>query len=384
MGTGVPPGLQNQSPRRSRRRGVGSIPTRFRHILSGVTSPSSIRLPVGERPAFIAIPLIAIPLLGILRSFHESTPHLPFVPGPFGSLLFVATLALGALHAVQRQQNRDLMPDIERGPGLTIAMTLPILVVALAEKWVAIDLLSGAYGWIDARVTTPARADAIYRLWTGLAMAGTALALHRVLRQSARKIERLVVPRRVTEAIIVFVPAAAGAALLVVALPVWIGGVRTGVRDVPLDTLALIGIAQVVRATAEEIFFRGLLQTALMRLLWQAGVPQGRLAAGIAVVVVSTGFTLEHVDPGLAFGEQIGSLVWVFSMSVLLGVLLEASRNLYLVIAAHALVNLVLAGVVPMPLSPEGQLLIDPEAPALLALVFMFVGLVVSHRRRGF
>jgi membrane protease YdiL (CAAX protease family) len=215
-------------------------------------------------------------------------------------------------------------------------------------------------------------------------MAGTALALHRVLRQSARKIERLVVPRRVTETIIVFVPAAVGAALLVVALPVWIGGVRTGVRDVPLDTLALIGIAQVVRATAEEIFFRGLLQTALMRLLWQAGVPQGRVAAGIAVVVVSTGFALEHVDPGLALGEQLGSLVWVFSMSVLLGVLLEASRNLYLVIAAHALVNLVLAGVVPMPLSPEGRLLIDPEAPALLALVFMFVGLVVSHRRRGF
>ncbi|RMF72206.1 MAG: hypothetical protein D6738_11925 [Acidobacteria bacterium] len=74
----------------------------------------------------------------------------------------------------------------------------------------------------------------------------------------------------------------------------------------------------------------------------------------------------------------------MFGMSCVFGVLLESSRNLYLVGGAHATVNLILAGLLPTPVTAEGLVAVPPGVPATIFVALLFVGIVVMHRRRGF
>jgi membrane protease YdiL (CAAX protease family) len=331
----------------------------------------------------VLIPLLALPLLGVLRSVHEHVPRLPLLPAPTDSLLFWAVVFMAALHVHHRRRDRDLMPDIERGPGLEVGMIVPILLVAVAEKWASIELLEGSYAWIDAHVRAPLLADALYRLWSGLALLGVALALIRIPRQAARKLERLVLLSRLREAVGP-VAAAALASAALVTVPALLADVPVRVRPGPEGAVAAMIGAQVVRGAAEELFFRGLLQTTLVRLLWQAGLPEGRTARLLAIGSVSLGFTLEHVDPAASLFAQRGELLWVFAISAVFGLLLEVSRNLYLVALTHTIVNLLLAWVLPLPVAESGGPLVPPAAPAVLFMMLLFVGVAIAHRKRGF
>ena len=332
----------------------------------------------------VLIPLAAIPLFGVLRTFHQQTPRIPGL-GPFwGSLLLWAALGLLALHLVQRRRGEDIMPDIERGPGLSVGMIVPLLVVVVIEKWVSADVLPVMFGLLPSWGPTPKLADAAYRLAGGLALGLVALAVYRVPRQVARKLEQRTLLSRVPSAVGLVLASAVATGLLFAGLPSLLGGLQLAVAGPDTRTWSLMAAAQVVRGASEELFFRGLLQTTLLRLLWQAGLPEGRLARVIAIGTVSLGFTIEHIDPAQPLARQASLLLWVLAMSCVFGVLLESSRNLFLAMGAHAMVNLLVGGLLPVPVTAEGTLAVPAGVPATIFVMLLFVGIVVMHRRRGF
>ncbi len=332
----------------------------------------------------VLIPLAAIPLFGVLRTFHAQTPRLPWLGDFGGSLLLWAALGLLALHLVQRRRGLDLMPDIETGAGLSVGMIVPLLVVVVIEKWVSADVLPFAFDLLPSWGPTPKLADAAYRLASGLALGIVALAVYRIPRQVARKLEQRTLLSRLPAATGLVLGSAIVTGLLFAGLPTLLGGLQLAVAGPDTRTWSTMAAAQVVRGVTEELFFRGLLQTTLLRLLWQAGMSQGRLARVVAVGTVSLGFTIEHVDPSQPLARQASLLLWVFAMSCVFGVLLESSRNLWLVMAAHATVNLMVGGLLPVPVTAEGTLAVPPGVPATIFVMLLFVGIVVLHRRRGF
>ncbi len=311
---------------------------------------------------------------GGLRTFHHGTPRGPQLLGPFGDLLFVGFAGLLSLHLVQRRRGLDLLP---RGaaPGLSVAQIAPLLVVVLGEKWISTDLLDPVIDWVDGRFDSPAAADAAYRLSTGLALLGGALLLLPALRQIRPRLARYVNGRRAREAAFIILCAVAGTAAAATFLVV----LEDGGWTVAAGPLGIAAAAQVVRGASEELFFRGMLQTSLVWLLVQAGAPDRRAPRLAAIAVVSCAFTLEHIDPQAPRAAALGALAYVFVMSGVLGVLLEASRNLYLPIAAHMVLNLTLLGAIPLPRNGSGAPLMTPTGAGLFFVVLLFTGLAVEH-----
>ncbi len=282
------------------------------------------------------------------------------------------------MHLVQRRQGRDLLPEWPERGGLRPALCLPLLVVLLGEKWLAVDLLGEAYNWIDFRFEDPAVADAAYRLWTAFALLGAALALLWVLRQTWHRIGSATTGDRFLRAALDGSLAIAGAAVVIVALG-FAGGGRFGVPGATAGTGLAIA-AQLVRPAAEELFFRGLIQRTLVRLLAEAGLGEGRLPRLLAIVSISVGFSLEHIDPSLPLEQNLRALFFVFVVSSALGALLEASTNLYLVMLAHAAFNLGTAGLIPLPVDAEGAALLPPALFGGLVMIGLFVAVTLRHR----
>jgi membrane protease YdiL (CAAX protease family) len=319
--------------------------------------------------------------LGVLRGFHEGTPHL--FPGPFGSLLLAALVVLFAAHVAGRRRGLDLLgPSAER-PGLTLARTIPLLVAVVGEKWLSVELLANAYEWIEGYVSGVDMADSVYRLFSGLSLLAISLVFLWVLRQSRRRLRRLTTPWRLLEAIGLLGIAAVVTALLVVGVAASVGPLKFGIRNVTTSVLVVAIAAQIVRAVSEELFFRGLLQTTLSRLLELAGMPAGRPAQVTSILLVSIGFTLEHYHAGGPIDEALRSSLYVFAMSCIFGALLVASRNLYLVIAAHASINLVVGLLVPMPIASDLAPVLPPDIVAMWLVVLLFTGIAVAYRLRA-
>lgn len=320
---------------------------------------------------------LAVVAAGTLRSLHDATPHLE-VLGPFGSPLFLATAGLLALHLTHRRRGLDRVAVDGSGTGLSLAHVVPLLVAVFGEKWISIDVLDGAYDWIWQRVPDPAVADALYRAWTGLALLGTALALLPILRQVRPRIARYLAVARARRALLL---GGVGAVATGGMLALLTGVAGAGWVYAPA-ALGLPAAAQIVRGTVEELFYRGLLQTALVRLLAQAGLPDRRTPRLAGIAVVSVAFALEHFNPALPLGLAVRRVMFVVAMSVALGTLLEVSRNLYLAMAAHVALNLLVIGAIPLPAAADGLPLLPPDVAGLFFIVTLFFGVVFAHRQR--
>ncbi|UCF67414.1 MAG: CPBP family intramembrane metalloprotease [Acidobacteriota bacterium] len=332
--------------------------------------------------AVSALLVTAVIAMGLLRSLHDVTPAL--FPGSFGSLLFFGLLLLLALHAAHRRRGLDelaLANDPSR--RLTLAKALPLLVVLFGEKWVSVDLLAGAYDWIGPGFGDPRLADAVYRLWTALTLVGVALCSLWVLRQTRARLARLLDRARFAPAVLLLT-----GALVLTLFALWLAGRTAGLSwprvSLPANVWLVASSAQLVRGAAEELFYRGLIQTTLGRLLVEAGLPEARLSRMIAVLVVSIGFSLEHLDTNASLASGASQLVFVFAMSVMLGTLLEVSRNLYLVMLTHVWVNGIIAHLVPVPVDADGVPILPEMVIVTLLLALVFAGIVLMHRRRGF
>jgi len=339
-------------------------------------------VPVTARPAHgatIAVVFVTCAITmtaGVLRTFHHATPRLPWPPGPFSSLLFAAVAFLLALHLVERRAGRDLLPRAASPRGLTVHQVVPLLLVVLGEKWISGELLHKVFDDIDARIADADLADAVYRLTTGLGLLAAVLVLAPLVRQARARRRRYLNAPRAREAAML----AAAALVLTGGAAVFLKLVTSGRWSFAWPPSAFAAItAQVVRGAAEELFFRGLIQTTLIWLLVQAGLPDRRPPRILAVLVVSVAFSLEHIDPAAPRSVVFGGLAYVFLMSVVLGILLEVSRNLYLPMAAHTVVNLLLVGAAPLPVSAAGVVLLTPFGAGLVFVVLLFTALAVEH-----
>ncbi len=338
------------------------------------------RIAIAEALCLTAI-VAGVVFLGVLRSFHGQTPRLG--PGPFGSLLFAILAVLVVAHVADRVRGLDVYPAPSGRARLTLARSLPLLVAAVGEKWLSVELLGQAYDWTGEYVARAELADALYRLWTGLALLAIGLALLVVFRQVRSRIGRRASLRGLVSGAALFAAAAALTAGLLVGIALLAGPLRFGVRDLPRDVLLVAAGAQLVRGVAEELFYRGLLQTAFARAVEAVGIPRGRPAQIVAILGVSAGFTLEHFVAEGTFADMARSSLWVFAMSCALGVLLEVSRNLWLVMATHAGINLLLGLLVPMPVTEEFAPVIPPEVAVMWLLVLIFSGVALAYRMRS-
>lgn len=345
--------------------------------------PTPVRDPgwIAGQVLLAATLVVAFPAASLLRSLNEHTPRLG--ESPFGSILLWGAVALLALHLVGRRRGEDHFPAPDDRRGMTVAMLLPVIVVLLGEKWVSAELLARAYGWIPAFASSPAQADAAYRLWTGLALLGFSLAAIWVLRQIAHRLRGMLMPEKLLPALWLLIASAAVPGALALALHAALPATRLAAAHPWSGTLLLAAAAQLVRGAAEELYFRGMLQTAAGRLLAQTPLGDGRVARLGAIGVVSLGFAIEHVNPAVGAVPMAREIAFVFGVSCALGALLAASRNLYLVAGVHVLVNLVVARLVPLPVDLEGEPLLPANVLAVLVLIVAFVGVTIDHRLRG-
>jgi membrane protease YdiL (CAAX protease family) len=345
--------------------------------------PASPSRAPGVRAAIALMLVSAIATSGLLRSFHAGTPRWPGLPDAVSSLLFTAFFLLLLLELAGRRRGLDLWSELPRPDEPTMAQLLPLVVVLLGEKWITSDLLTGAFDWIGPQSADPRLADALYRLWSGLGLLGAALALLPVLRQVYPRLAAFATPARLASALRLAL-AAWGVTTAVVFITGLLAGARLGVPAAAPGVLAAAIAAQVVRGVAEEFFYRGMLQNALVRVLARLGLDEHRLGRLTAIAAISASFTLEHVDPSSDLRRNLGALSFVFAMSVMLGLLLEASRNLYLVMIAHIALNLVLANLLPTFVDATGRPVLPGAVSGAIFVFVLFAGVVAGHRRRGF
>jgi len=331
----------------------------------------------------VGVAVVALFTSGLLRSFHASTPRLPLLPPPCDSLLFAATVLAGLATIRARRDGKDLFPPLSGRRHLTIDQVLPLVFVLFLEKWITGPVLEPILDRLVAPLPDPRLADAAWRGLGALGLLAAAFAGAYVLRGAWPRIRSVMQPRRIPVAAVLLATGAGGAAVVVAGAGL-LARARIGWLPRPAGLLAAVIASQVVRAVAEETWYRGVIQVTVVRLLQGAGFREGRGVRVAGILLVAGAFTLEHVDPSRPLPAQAGELVFVLSMGVLFGTLLEASRNLWLVGGVHALVNLVVALAFPLPITPEGIPVLAPGVLATLLVVLVFVGVVVDHRRRGF
>lgn len=114
--------------------------------------------------------------------------------------------------------------------------------------------------------------------------------------------------------------------------------VSQSAEENPAVLLPLIPLSILVTGPAEELLFRGVIQTRLRE----------TFTTNNAVIIASAAFSLVHV-PAYAIGSSIGlslltTLAILFILGLLLGAAYEYTGNLFVPIIAHGVFNAVIYG----------------------------------------
>jgi membrane protease YdiL (CAAX protease family) len=172
--------------------------------------------------------------------------------------------------------------------------------------------------------------------------------------------------------------------LVVYGILVWVGVLVAGPDQVQLSlppvlsvTVMLI-LGQAIIALGEEIFYRGILQGEVSRMLVKAGMENPRNRRMLAIGTVSLLFSLEHVGPGMSREMFVATFLYAFCMSLLFGFLFELTGNLAVCSLAHFFNNLIVMGLGPVvslpgPLAAFGD---GVYLMAFLSITFVFLFLL--------
>lgn len=337
-------------------------------------------IPAALAPALVAV-FCAVALVSTapLRSLHREVPNLPGVPLPWGSLLF--PLALTLIVWSWWQQRRGRAPLTHRAqPSAAFEHLVPWLALLVAEKWLTGPAAAPLFDRLDLWFAPAPSRDAALRACSGAVLLVATLLLLPLVRSTTRRMRRSLTWQRLKQGLVI-----AMLATVVVGLP--LGALAWGVgAEITLDTTPTArwaALAQVVLAIAEEVFYRGTLQISVIGLLLAAGCSPGRWPRLLGIGVVSVGFALEHVTPTASPDLALRSLLYVLLMSVMLGTLLESSRNLYLAMVAHAGINLGLVELIPLPRLEDGTPLLSGATIGLLWIVAVFGCVAIEHTFRA-
>lgn len=172
--------------------------------------------------------------------------------------------------------------------------------------------------------------------------------------------------------------------VVVYGILVWVGVLVAGPRQVHLTMPPVLGatamliLGQGVIALGEEIFYRGILQGEVSRMLVKAGMANPRNRRMLALGTVSLLFGLEHVGPGMTREMFLATFLYAFCMSLLFGFLFELTGNLAVCSLAHFFNNLIVLGLgptvsLPGPLAAFGD---GVYLMAFLSITFVFLFLL--------
>lgn len=309
--------------------------------------------------------LLGLFTAGLLRQFHDQTPHSPYVPPVVGSLLFAAILFL--LLVASREFRRGAVP----GPGVRLGSLTPLLLMLLIEKWVSLALYNPVF-YVLARENAPEPLlDAQFRAFAGIGLLLVCFVVARLSVPSWRKTWRRARLSRW--------PVAAVAALIVVGgTYAFLGGLSWalggGLRLAwPESTTLLWWIlgGQAVLAFAEEVYYRGLLLSEVERLAPRLGAANPVARRWIALTTTSVVFGMEHLALSTALGVMGRQLIFTISLGILFGLLLMLSTNLHFVGGIHAWINWLLLGAAPYFVNGAGE-------PALPSGTYIGLTLILS------
>lgn len=345
----------------------------------------------------VVVPL-AVLSTSLLRSYHQVHEvgldvDALFRGGLFGTPLFLLVLAVGALHLISRRRGHDLFRPMDEAIAEEIRAhprlpsLWPILLALIFEKWITVWAYQRLSIALDASGPAAELADHRFRFLSGCVLLGVCLFLLPVMRQTRPRLLRVLEWNRLPVAVLV--TGAALAATLAAAWLVSLSAARDSLTEItwsighfPEGVVATAIAGQGMRAASEELFFRGLLQITLIRVLIEAGMSEGRPVRVLGILVISAGFSLEHLAAAFSSDDALRSLLFVFSMSAALGILLEVSRSLYLAFFAHAVINLLLSELIPLPLLDDGRNVLGANALVAIFLLLVFVGVTLLHAIR--
>lgn len=331
-----------------------------------------------ETAVLAVLAFITVAAFSILRNFHHEIPQLGPARWPFLSLLGVLFVGLVVTWGISNRTARwTWSPELRAWLGIVIVLS--------GEKWITaqvapcvFDLLAIDRGW-------PRLSDPLFRLWSGLALIAAVVWLGRFVPATARRMKRTLTRARLGQAAAILVVTLGCVVIPLMTLASWLhasGETRT-ISPTPL----LAALSQVVLGSAEELFFRGILQMTLIGWLLSRAHGSNRVPRLLGIAIVSLGFTIEHLDLTLPDRALAQSALFVACLSALLGTLLEVSRNLYLTIAAHVAVNLCVAELIPLPRTPEGIPYLSGATVGLLIVISIFATVTLRHhldqRRRS-
>lgn len=314
---------------------------------------------------------------GLLRQFHEGTPHSPYVPPVVGSLLFAGILFL--LLVAAREWRRGAVP----GAGVRLGSITPILLMLLIEKWVSLTLYNPLFYWISPRPAPEPLLDARFRAFAGVGLLLVCALVGWLSTPALRKTLRRARPSRWPKAAIATLLVVGGTYLLL-GLLAWLLGGELHLRWPRFDRLLIwIVVGQAVLAFAEELYYRGLLMSEMERLAPRLGARSAVARRWIALLSTSLLFGMEHMrlDP-TAWDQTLRQLVFTVALGLLLGLLIMVSANLHFGGGIHAWINCLLLGAAPHFADASGAPALPSGTYIGLTLILAFVGAFLYQRRR--
>lgn len=331
-----------------------------------------MRIPV---PLAWTVLALAFFTAGLLRQFNQSTPQSPWVSPVVGGLPFAIVILLLLVGVRERQIGA------REGPGIRVAMLVPLLLMLFVEKWLTLFVEPLLLWRILPAHVPPETLDARLRGISAVGLLVACVLVAPFSRITARHVWSWLRPRRW--------PAAAFGTLLVVAgvFAVLAGIAALGGETLRLQWPAIRGAwwwtvgGQTLRALGEEIYYRGLLLLELLRIAPHLGVRAAVPRRWTALAATSLLFGLEHITLGPPWPGALRQAVFIVSLGLLFGILVLVTENLYFAAGIHAWINGVLLGVMPRfvdgakPLLPSGTYV-------GLTLALAFVLAFLAQRRR--
>ena len=334
-----------------------------------------------------AILLAAILTAGLLRQFHSAIPTSPFLPAPIGSLLFFLLVILFLVFA-RGWGRRQEVPYAGKGLSqVNFLAMLPLLIALMLEKWVSITIYGPLWGAVNG---TRLRADlynVLYLLESAVGLLVVSVALLPLFTRLWPLLRKFLRPRRIP-----FAAASIAFAQLVLYGGLWAFFRIAGGGGIHLRWLGfgrftgLLLLAQGLIAFAEELYYRGILQTELAFLLPALGVKRQRPRLAIAAGLISIAFALEHFAGSSGSVSDAQRMVFTLTCSLLLGVLLILADNLWLCTGCHFVLDIL---VLPSGrLTPSGLQFVDSAGrtlldPSLYVCVFFSLIFVCTYARTG-
>ena len=312
---------------------------------------------------------------GLLRQFHDEIPRSPFFPPAIGSLLVFCILFL--LLVAARETRQGAVP----GPGIRLGSLTPLLLMLLVEKWMSMVLYIPVFHVISSVRVSDDILDARFRAFAGAGLLVICLLLARFSEPARRRTWRASRPARWPMGL-------ASAAAAVVGTYIMLMGIVTVSRgSLPLRwpepsllTVWILG-GQALRAFAEEVYYRGLLQSELARLAPRLGARGSMARRWLALLPTSIVFGMEHLTVGLPWHETARQMIFTVSLGLLLGILVMVTSNLVFAAGVHAWINWLLLGVAPRLVDSAGAAALPPGSYVAVALVLAFIITFLLERR---